>query len=81
MKKRLMFALGLIACVAAFTSCGDDDDEPGYSNTCSCQEYDSDTNEYLGSSQLDPSSFNQSSCSQLANHLNNFTQGTYITCR
>lgn len=79
MKKRILFALGVIVAMAAFTACSDDD-EPS-SKSCTCKEYDADTNSYIGSSNLDPGSFNQSSCSALAKHLNQFTIDTYVTCK
>lgn len=81
MKKRFFFALGVIVAMAAFSSCSKDkDDEPG-SKSCTCKEYDAETNAYVSSSNIDPSSFNQSSCSGLANHLNEFTDDTYISCQ
>jgi len=79
MKKRFIFALGVIAAMVAVTSCGDED-EPSDGNTCSCQEFDSDTNQYVGSSEIDPQQFGVSSCSDLTDHFNEFTQGTYISC-
>lgn len=79
MKKRFMFTLGLIAAIAAFSACSDDD-EPKNGKTCTCQEFDADTNQYIGSSQIDPSSFNASSCAALANHFNQFAIDTYVTC-
>ena len=81
MIKKLYFLMAIVVsvgCLCGLSACGDDD-EPS-SKSCTCQEYDADTNIYTGSSNLDPGSFNQSSCSALANHLNQFTTDTYITC-
>ena len=74
--KKFIFVLALVTSMAVFTACKDDDD----SKTCSCKEYDLYTNEYIGSSEIDPSSFNASNCHDLANHLNQFAIDTYISC-
>ena len=68
MIKKLYFLMAIVVSVGCL--CG----------LSACKEYDADTNIYTGSSNLDPGSFNQSSCSALANHLNQFTTDTYITC-
>lgn len=80
MKKRFLFALGIVLTAACFglTSCGDDDDEP--QTMCTCSEYDP----YDGKTytqQLDPATFATSSCAELGEKLNSYDTDTQISCR
>lgn len=84
MKKQFMLAIGLVVAVSSVSlvSCKDEDDEPGSSsNTCSCTEYDP----YMGSyttRDIDPSTFGESNCSDLADKFNSYSyeSGTTMTC-
>lgn len=76
--KKFFYALSLFALVTVFAACSDNDDPDG--GMCTCEEYDADDNEFIASSQVDPSSFNVSSCSALASHFNEFLKDTYIRC-
>lgn len=80
MKKRFLFALGIVLTAASFglTSCGDDDDEP--KTMCTCSEYDP----YDGKTytqQVDPATFAVSNCAELADKFNSYDTETYMTCK
>ena len=72
MKKRFLFALGIVLTAACLglSSCGDDDDDEP-SNTCTCTEYDSYKGTYT-TKEIDPSTFGESNCSDLADKFNSY---------
>lgn len=80
MKRRLMFALGIImtAGCLGLTSCGDDDDkdEPK-EDTCFCTEYDAETNEKIGTGDIAKGPYHED-CDDLADYLNGNADFYYV---
>lgn len=81
MKKRMLFALGIVITAACMglTSCGDDDDEDEPSRTtCTCKEFDGDTNRLITTkTDIDTNSYSVSSCSELEDKLDDVMNGEF----
>ncbi len=73
MKKRFLFALGIImtASCMSLSSCGDDDEEPQNNNMCTCTERDLYTGE-SATQTINPSTYAVGSCSELAEKFNSY---------
>lgn len=80
MKKRMLFALGIVITTAclSLTSCGDDDDDEPSRTTCTCKEYDGDTNKLVTTkNDIDANSYSVSSCSELEEKLDAVMNGEF----
>lgn len=78
MKKYIISAILLtFTSGAVFTSCSDDDDEPGGSKTCTCQRKDPYTGQIDGTMNAQPSSYGVSTCNELAEMMADLSDGYY----
>lgn len=81
MKKRFMFSLGLVLVTSclSLSACSDDDDDPK-KTTCTCTERDPDDPSYSETREIDPATFGESNCADLADKFNYMGTGTIISC-